>query len=907
MSTAEARRAAVGLIRRGVAPIPVPGGSKNPSRQGWEVLRISEEEVPDYWTNGQNVGVLCGEPSGWRVDVDLDADEAVKVAGRFLPPTLTSGRESRPHSHWWYVAKGAVSQDWKAPNGEKLVELRSTGRQTIVAGTHPDRDAYVWHPGLEMAEMPADELAAYCRELATAALVARYVPPAGGRHDFALALAGILLRPGRLDEGLVLKLLDAGWHAAGADSREAVRDLEGIVRDTAARIEDGERVVGGPTLEESASGIVKLLCKWWGWERKKPSEEGEEKEEKATQAQLLVRCAEGTELFHTPGGDAYAAVPATDHRETHLIKSKGFRRWVVREYYADQGRPPGAQAMQDALGLLEARAQFDGPEAEVYVRVAGYGGAIYVDLANAAWEAVEITRSGWRIVSGDALPVKFRRPRGMLPLPTPTMSRDDGDGPDDLLRKFINLEPGGTGLRLVVAWLLQALRPTGPYPALILQGEQGSAKSTAEKLLRSLVDPSTAPLRSAPRNERDLIIAATNSWCLALDNISIIPPWCSDALCRLSTGGGFSARELYSDSEEVLFEATRPVILNGITDVATRPDLLDRAILVNLPRIPAEERRSEAELWRAFEEVRPRILGGLFDALSGALGTVESVRLEGMPRMADFAVWATAAEGALGWESGAFLEAYADNRSQAAEGALEADPVATALQELMSSRGVWTGTAAELWDELNDQAGENTRRSKAWPGAPNVLSGRIKRLAPALRDAGIEYRDAHPDEDGRKRAKSLQKVGANHRPDRPHRPDMGEMPVGKPETIGTMVGDDGQSGDHADRNIVPDTNPVDNPIGDASDGKDDEDDPLRTRSTPPRPACVREILSQPPGWLQRQMAHCRNRGNPVNQLKALAASVAAELYGHATKGAEILPEVEALMTHGVGCSCEVCR
>jgi RepB DNA-primase from phage plasmid len=634
----------------------------------------------------------------------------------------------------------------------------------------------------------------------------------------------------------------------------------------------------------------------------------EEKEEKTTQAQLLVRCAEGAEFFHTPAGDAYVAVPVGDHRETHLIKSKGFRRWLVREYYGEQDRPPGAQALQDALGLLEARAQFDGPQTEVYVRVAGHAGAVYVDLANDEWEAVEITRAGWRVVPAEDLPVRFRRSRGMLPLPAPQRPRSDKDGPDDLLRRFINLEPGGRELRLLTAWLVQSLRPTGPYPILILQGEQGSAKSTLARLLRSVVDPSTAPLRTAPRNERDLIITATNSWCLAFDNISIIPPWCSDALCRLSTGGGFSARELYSDSEEVLFEATRPSILNGITDVATRPDLVDRGILVNLPRIAAEERRSEAELLEAIEEARPYILGGLFDAISGALGAVESVQLEGMPRMADFAVWAAAAESALGWEPGAFLEAYADNRARAVEGALEADPVATALQEFMASRDGWSGTAAELWDKLNDLAGENTRRSKAWPGAPNALSGRIKRLAPALRDAGIEYRDAYPDEDGRKRAKSLQKVNANHRPDRPHRTGEPENPIDKRKISGTMIVDDRRSRDDATQKIVPPETPVGKPIGDSTDGKDDKDYDLQRRSTSSsrRPASVRELLTRPPGWLQDQMNHCRKQGSPESQLKALAASVAAEFYGDVTKSAEILPEVEAFMAHGVGCECEVC-
>src|SRR5919112_1611684 len=158
VSTEKRRRAAAALIRRGVAVIPVPAGEKNPGRPGWEALRITEEDIPDYWTNGQNVGVLCGWPSGWRVDADLDADEAVKIAGRFLAPTLTSGRGSRSHSHWWYVAADAESSDWKDVDGKKLVELRSTGRQTLVApSTHPDGDGYVWHSesGLSMAEVSA--------------------------------------------------------------------------------------------------------------------------------------------------------------------------------------------------------------------------------------------------------------------------------------------------------------------------------------------------------------------------------------------------------------------------------------------------------------------------------------------------------------------------------------------------------------------------------------------------------------------------------------------------------------------------------------------------------------------------------------------------------------------------------
>lgn len=270
MSTS-ARQAAERYVGRGFAVVPVPHGKKNPGFKGWERLRLSADELPDQFDGKpQNVGLLLGAPSGWLVDVDLDVPEAVKIAGRFLPPTRTSGRESRPDSHWWYFSPGVKTATFKDVDGEMLVELRSAGRQTLVfPSTHPTGERYMWHTanGLEIEEIPAGELTRQVKELATAALITRHVPPVGGRHDYALAVAGFLLRRGRLDEDAVRTIILAAWHAAGADSSEAVRDLEGIVRDTVEKLETGEPVVGGPTLEEITPGIVGRVCKWWGWTR----------------------------------------------------------------------------------------------------------------------------------------------------------------------------------------------------------------------------------------------------------------------------------------------------------------------------------------------------------------------------------------------------------------------------------------------------------------------------------------------------------------------------------------------------------------------------------------------------------------------------------------------------------------
>jgi putative DNA primase/helicase len=279
----DTQKAAARYMRSGAAVIPIPAGSKSPRFDGWEGLHIGAEEIPKYWTNGQGIGLLTGEPSGWLVDVDLDVQEAVQIAGRFLPQTLTSGRKSRPHSHWWFRARGSTNRDFRDTDGKKrLVELRSTGRQTLVAPSiHPSREHYIWHreSKLEVAEIPTDELEARVRELATATVIARHLPKirversgeGGGRHDYAMALSGFLLRAGRLDQVIVEKILKAAWDAKGwpseREKREAHHDIEGIVRDTAQDIADGEPVVGGPTLEEMEPGMVRQLCKYWGWHR----------------------------------------------------------------------------------------------------------------------------------------------------------------------------------------------------------------------------------------------------------------------------------------------------------------------------------------------------------------------------------------------------------------------------------------------------------------------------------------------------------------------------------------------------------------------------------------------------------------------------------------------------------------
>jgi len=305
----------------------------------------------------------------------------------------------------------------------------------------------------------------------------------------------------------------------------------------------------------------------------------------------------------------------------------------------------------------------------------------------------------------------------------------------------------------------------------VLCGEQGSAKSTAARVLRRLLDPNSTPLRSLPREERDLAIAARNGWLIALDNVSALADWLSDGLCRIATGGGLGTRQLYSDADEMLFDAMRPIVINGIEDPVERDDLRDRALFWTLPTIPYEQRRTEREFWKVFAAASPRILGYLLDGAVAALRRYEATALHGMPRMADFCQRVVAAEEALGFTSGTFLRVYEENLQNAIETQVEDSRIASELREIAAD-GKWEGTATELLTTLNARVNDEVQRRKWWPKSPRALSGQVRRAAPGLRGVGVEIEFSR--EPGGATGKRRRLITVQAREERrPYRPDAG--------------------------------------------------------------------------------------------------------------------------------------
>jgi hypothetical protein len=445
---------------------------------------------------------------------------------------------------------------------------------------------------------------------------------------------------------------------------------------------------------------------------------------KKSQSTLLIEIGKKFKLFHDDNRDAYAEITGN---AVSPLRSKDFKELLGHHFFNLTGKGCNTNAVSDAINTLEAIAKHEGEKHTVHIRTFNDAKRILVDMCDQERHVISIDANGWHMEKGSG--VKFVCKRGMTALPIPSSK-----GNMSLLSKYLNIN--SDDLPLIIGWVFCALGGVKPYPILILQGEQGSGKSTTSRVIRELVDPSSVPLRSPPRDAKDLLVSAGNTHAVTLDNLSGLSPEISDCLCRLSTGGGHDVRQLYSDTDQILIDIQKPVIINGIDDIATRPDLAERSLIINLPEIKSDNRKSESEFWRDFESDKAEIFAGLLDCLVSGLANRNRVNLIEKPRMADVAIWVTACENGYQPQY-TFIDAHTKNQREAIELGIEASPVGTAIMELMVDKSEWTGTPTELLSELERTAGANQVKSKAWPQSAKGLKNSIKRLLPNFRKLGI--------------------------------------------------------------------------------------------------------------------------------------------------------------------------
>ncbi len=464
------------------------------------------------------------------------------------------------------------------------------------------------------------------------------------------------------------------------------------------------------------------------------ADESTVQETEETHHDALLRIAQAAGLFKDEHDTPFARLPINGSLQSWPVRSRAFKMWLTGRYLAEAGRGPNTEPLNSAINTISALAWESERKHKLNVRITEHDGDFFYDLGDPGWRAVRIFPGGWEIVSQKDFPPLFRRYSHMKPQVDPVQGGD----PWELL-EFVNI-PDEAGRLLYLVSIITDFVPDIPHTVKVIYGPGGATKTTTAKAGRDVVDPSSAPSCRSYRDFKEFMQYLCHNYSVILDNLSSISPQLSDLICSAVTGDGDSKRALYSDDDDIIYNFKRCFTINGINNVATRPDLLRRAVLFPLEPPAPGERLEEREYWKRFEEAKPRILGGIFDTLAEGMKLYPETRLTGLFDMADFTRWGAAISRALGKTEENFLEAYRKNKESQTEEAISNNAVASAIMQLMETRTEWRGTASALLEELEGIAGSEriNTKAKGWPKAANSLSRKLNELKTTLQAAGVD-------------------------------------------------------------------------------------------------------------------------------------------------------------------------
>jgi hypothetical protein len=460
-----------------------------------------------------------------------------------------------------------------------------------------------------------------------------------------------------------------------------------------------------------------------------------EQRKNITQADALVKIIkerDNASLFHDEYDDGYVFIKTDKGKEVIKIKSKTFRRWLSKEFWEKYDKTPNSESLKASIEVLEGIACFEGKKYELSNRIARKDKDIWYDLTNEELEAVKINEDGWNIEKINS--IIFKRQNHNKEQVRPS----EVDKNAGLLFKYVNITDPKQRLLLLV-YVISCFIPGYSHPLLVIFGAQGSAKSTLAKFLRRIIDPSLIEVVSMMNNQKELVQALSHHTFIFFDNVSYVSESTSDTLCKAITGAGFIKRELYENDEDVIYKLKKCIGINGINLVSTKPDLLDRSILIELERISESNRMQDSKIEEEFQNDLPKILGGIFDVLSKTIKNKKNIKLQELPRMADFALWGCAIAEALGFTKEEFISAYKENIENQKETVLNDNIIAIAIMSFMNSRNwdKWEGTSSDLLSELTNHISEQTRRDRLWPKGPSVLSRALNTLKTTFEERGV--------------------------------------------------------------------------------------------------------------------------------------------------------------------------
>jgi hypothetical protein len=634
--------------------------------------------------------MVTGKLSGVLV-VDIDDPESLHgFSSNTVVKTISGGH------HLWFKYRGGVRNTVRV--GTKPVDVRGEGGFVVVPPSGEGEHKYEWVSYGEklpdFPDIPAEQVTRVANKLDGV--------EEGQRNETAASVVGKLLKrfPHKEWETEAWKFFKA-WNSGNI-----------------------------PPLPETELRIV--FDSIAGREKKNNDDSGNSGGKRVVADRLVDFVTEsGAELYLDQNDEPHITFP--DKPVVGFsIKSPTFRRWLASKYWQEEGKGFSGESLLRAVGSLEGKAFHEGTVVNLFNRVAKHENNIYYDLGDDK-RVVEVSSSGWAVKS--SCPFRFRRFNHQVPQVTPI----NGGKLEEVL-KFVNLK-SETDKLLFLTYLVAVLIPDIPRVVLINIGDQGAAKSTAMRIIRSMVDPSQSELLSPPNDIGELAQASNHHYCLYLDNLTYLRDEFSDVLCRLVTGIGFSKRKLFTDNEDILFNQKAAVGISGINLVAQRADLLDRCLILSYERIPDEKRMDEEDFWKRFDVEKPRILGALFTTLSHTLANISEIKLVKKPRMADYAKYAAASAIALESNPEDFLEAFGTNITRQNRAAIESSSTAQAIMKFMVGKEEWSGSSSDLHVELSvivEKMRLELGGSDGFPKSSSWLWRKIMPIRPNLLSVGIQ-------------------------------------------------------------------------------------------------------------------------------------------------------------------------
>lgn len=444
---------------------------------------------------------------------------------------------------------------------------------------------------------------------------------------------------------------------------------------------------------------------------------------------------EGHEYFLTQNNEVCVKMPIGGDVEGYnyiLVNSEEFKDQIKNRAYRERKYRLKNDSLRQLIEMIEVKARIDNMRILSFVRIGKTEEDFYYDLGGNG--KVRIGENGYEVVN-DAN-ICFIKKATALDQCKPIENKDI-DVWD--LKPFINVKTDEAFILFLVN-LISHFVPNIPHQILILNGNQGSSKSTVSRIIKKIIDPSTVDIYSFPTNKEDLVLHLNSAYLVIYDNLGRIKPEFNDILCQVATGGKFLKRKLFTDSDLVTFSLKKGLVLNGINLATDQPDLLDRSIVLNLKTINSKDRKTEMDIFDEIDEIIPYILHDIFEIVSNAKKIYEDIELKELPRMADAVKWSCSIAEAMGVGADEYMRIYNSNQKNINIEVLSSNLVGTIIIDFMDIRDSWIGPVSDLWEILNGKAFINgVSKDKSWAKTPSQLSRNLNMLKTNLEKIGIFY------------------------------------------------------------------------------------------------------------------------------------------------------------------------